>query len=698
MLREFRTLLPYVRRYWPQYLAGLFFLLLADAGQLYLPQLVRRAVDLIASGSFSLRGLTAPVLLMVGTAGLIALGRFFWRYFINGSSRRIENGLRERLFTHLQSLSSTFYGRSKTGDLMAHMTNDMNAIRMATGMAFVSFVDGFFMTLAILVVLLVQNARLTLLSISPLPVLTVGVILFGRIVGEKFRQVQEGFSAMSDLAQESIAGIRVLKIFVQEKAFGRRFADKNREYSERNLSLAKTFGFFFPAVGFLAGLTSLIFLLLGGRAVMEGSLSPGMFTAFFAYLQMLIWPMLGAGFTVNMLQRAGASLGRINKILAQQPDISSPPPGQARRGPDRGKVQFQNLSFTYPGADKPVLQEVNLEIPAGTVVGVLGRTGSGKSTLVNLLPRLLDPPPGSVLVGGHDVREYELSGLRSAIRVVPQDTFLFSASIRENIAFGAADGDTPDLEEAASISTIQRDLGNFPQGWETVVGERGVTLSGGQKQRVALSRALAGRAAIYILDDAMSSVDTKTEEAILGRLLPPPRGQHRDPGLPPGFHPAQRGPHRGAGGRPHHPARHARRAVDGPGFLRGHLPPAAAGAKPEGAPMSGYFETEDILKSYDSALMRRLLEVPAPLPGRIPALPGRPAGGFRGRAGPAGDRAADRGRLHPALPPGAGRGQAPRRTARPAGQAGSRPADRGHPVPARFQAGRLERPGETKPA
>jgi ATP-binding cassette subfamily B protein len=307
---------------------------------------------------------------------------------------------------------------------------------------------------------------------------------------------------------------------VQEKAFGRRFAERNREYSERNLSLIKTFGFFFPAVGFLGGLTSLIFLLLGGRAVMEGTLSPGMFTAFFAYLQMLIWPMLGAGFTVNLLQRAGASLGRINKILAQKPDIASPPPAQSRRGPVRGDIWLRALSYTYPGAERPVLLDLDLEIPAGSIVGVLGRTGSGKTTLVNLLPRVLDPPPGSVFVDGHDVREYELESLRSAIRVVPQDTFLFSASIRENIAFGARDGDIGALEEAASISTIVRDVGNFPQGWETVVGERGVTLSGGQKQRVALSRALAGRAAIYILDDAMSSVDTETEEAILGRLLP----------------------------------------------------------------------------------------------------------------------------------------------------------------------------------
>jgi ATP-binding cassette subfamily B multidrug efflux pump len=526
MLKEFRTLLPYFRRYWLQYAAGLAFLALADAGQLYIPQLLRRAIDRIASGEFSLRQVLFLVLFMVGTAALIALGRFFWRYFIQGSARRIEYELRERLFVHLQSLSSTFYGRHKTGDLMAHMTNDMNAIRMGTSMALVSFVDGFFMSVAILIILLAENARLTLLTISPLPVITAGVILFGRIVGEQFRRVQEGFASLSDMAQESITGIRVLKTFVQEKAFGRRFTERNRDYSDRNMTLIKSYGLFFPAVSFLAGLTTMIFLILGGRAVMDGSLSPGMFTAFIAYLGMLIWPMLGAGFTINLLQRAGASLGRINKILSEQPDIQSPPaPAFIPAGGIRGGIVLRHLSYTYPGTEKPVLNDLDLEIEPGTVVGILGRTGSGKSTLVHLLPRVLDPPPGTLFIDGVDVRSYDLQALRSAIRMVPQDTFLFSTSIKENISFGSRDGSAFAIEEVASISTIERDARSFPHGLTTVVGERGITLSGGQKQRVALSRALAEPASIYILDDALSSVDTETEEAILSRLLPHVRGR-----------------------------------------------------------------------------------------------------------------------------------------------------------------------------
>lgn len=520
MLKEFRTLIPYLKKRIPQYLAGLFFLLITNGGQLYLPQLLRRAIDTIASGSFTLNDMLPIVLLMVGIAVLIALGRYFWRYFLGGASRRIEAELRERLFVHLQALSSTFYGKVKTGDLMARMTNDMRAIRQASGFALVSFVDGFFMTIAILIIMLSRNPRLTLLSISPLPVITIGVILFGRVIGEQFRRVQEGFSVLSDMTQESFTGIRVLKTFVQESAFGKRFLEKNADYSNRNMVLVRTWGVLFPAVGFLAGITSLILILFGGGAVIEGSLSPGEFTAFLAYLQMLIWPMLGAGFTINMIQRAGASLGRINRILEEEPDIQSPPAEQAVRKPIQGEISIRNLSYAYPGAEKEILKDFSIDIPSGSILGVLGKTGSGKSTLVQLLPRILDPPPGTVFLDGLDVRSYDLTVLRNAISVVPQETFLFSTSIRDNIAFGSRNGDDELIREVAAISTIERDFSTFPTGAETVVGERGITLSGGQKQRVAISRALASDAAIYIFDDSLSSVDTETEDAILKDLLP----------------------------------------------------------------------------------------------------------------------------------------------------------------------------------
>ncbi len=526
MFAEFRTLLPYGRRHVGRYAAGLLFLVVTDGGQLYLPQLTRRAIDLLASGRFALPQIVSIVAGMCGIAVLIAIGRFFWRHFIQGASRRIEADLRERLFAHLQTLSSTFYGRNKTGDLMAHMTNDINAVRMATGMAVVAFVDGLFMTLAILGIMLATNPRLTLLSIAPLPALTLGVILFGRVVGERFKRVQEGFSAMSDLAQESIAGVRVLKTFVQEAAFARRFAARNDEYSRRNMSLVRAFAAFYPAVSLLGGATSLLFLVFGGRAVIEGSFSPGEFTAFFAYLSMLIWPMMGAGFTINMIQRAGASLERINRILGEQPDITGAPAQEAAPAPTRGEIRISGLTYTYPGAERPALAGIDIHVPAGSVLGILGRTGAGKSTLVNLLPRILDPPPGTVFIDGADVRTCDLADLRRTISVVPQETFLFSTSIQENIRFGAADGGGEErLRRAAAISTIERDFRVLPGGWQTVVGERGVSLSGGQKQRVAISRALARDAAVYVLDDALSSVDTETEDAILRELLPFVRGR-----------------------------------------------------------------------------------------------------------------------------------------------------------------------------
>ena len=522
MLREFRTLAPYFRRYLYRYLLGLLCLVLADGGQLYIPQLVSRAVDLIASGAFSLGGILALSGQMIASALVIVGSRFGWRYFIQGSARRIELGLRQELFYHLQTLSSTFYGRAKTGDLMSHFTNDMDAIRMACGMAIVSFVDGVFMTLAILVILVSRNPVLTLLSISPLPLITAGVIAFGKAVGERFLKVQEGFSKLSEMAQESISGIRVLKTFVQEKAFVQRFTAANTDYSERNMDLVRLWGFFYPLVAFLGGLTSMIFLFLGGGAVIDGRLSPGQFTAFFSYLGMLIWPMLGAGFTINILQRAGASLGRVNRILEEKPDIASPP--GASRAKIRGAVSIRNLSYTYPGSSQPVLSGIQLEIPAGSSLGFLGRTASGKSTLARLLPRVLDPPPGTVFIDGRDVRSLDLATLRQSIGMVPQDSFLFSATIRENIAFGSRDvGER--VRRAAQISTIDRDWAGFPLGWDTVVGERGITLSGGQKQRVALSRALATDAALYIMDDSFSAVDTETEDAILRQMLPYLRGR-----------------------------------------------------------------------------------------------------------------------------------------------------------------------------
>ena len=515
-MKAFKTLLPYLRKYYLWYIAGIISLIITDGAQIYVPGIIKQGVDIVASGDFHIQQMRDPVIKLCITACIIGISRFGWRFFIQGAARRIEYELRDRLFVHLSTLSSTFYSKNKTGDLMSRFTNDMEAIRMASSMAVVSLTDGIFMTALILSILIARDARIALITIAPLPIITVLILFMGKAMGERFKKVQEGFSALSDTVQDSFSGIRVIKTFVQERAFSKLFLDRNKEYVRSNMSLMRIWGTFFPIVAFFSGLTGAIFFFLGGNAVMEGSFTAGDFTAFFSYLQMIIWPMMGMGFSVNMLQRGAVSLGRVNAILSEKPDIVSPPhPVQEK---PEGHITFDRLSFTYPGASEPSLKDVSLDIPAGSVVGILGRTGSGKSTLVKCIPRLLDPPHGSLFIDGRDVHAYDLSVLRSSMGTVMQDIFLFSESIRENIAFA-----TPQLPEErvkflTDVSTLSRDLAYFPQGLSTVIGERGLSLSGGQRQRVALSRALAVDPSILILDDTFSAVDTETENAILQGL------------------------------------------------------------------------------------------------------------------------------------------------------------------------------------
>ena len=512
-----------MRKYARYYIPGLAFLVVASGGQLLIPQFLRIAIDTISGGHPDLKAIFTISVQLVGVAAVISISRFGWRFFINGASRRIEMELRNRLYEHMLELSSNFFSRYKIGDLMARATNDMEAIRMATGMALVSATDGIFMTLAILIILFTQNANVALYPLLPLPVITLLIIGLGSLVSDYFRQVQEGFATMSQQAQEVFSGIRVIKSFVKENYFLGRFRVANDIYGGRNMRLVRVWGVFSPAVTFLAGLTTLILLWYGGKAVIAGQLTTGSFVAVYTYLGMLIWPVLGAGMTVNMIQRGRASLVRVNAILAEEPDIASPSVAQSE--PPNGTIEVRNLSFSYPDTAEPALQDLTFRIEEGQTLGILGRTGSGKSTLIKILPRLLDPPEGTVFIDGYDVRQYHLQSLRSSFGVVPQDTFLFSATIRDNIRFGLSEADEALVTRAADISTISRDIGLFSDGWETEIGERGVTLSGGQKQRMAISRALAIQPNVLIFDDALSAVDTHTEEMILQELLKFRRGK-----------------------------------------------------------------------------------------------------------------------------------------------------------------------------
>ncbi|ULQ59652.1 ABC transporter ATP-binding protein/permease [Brucepastera parasyntrophica] len=537
-IKEFRTLGPYLKRYTGQYLVGFFFLVLVDICQIFIPQCIRRAVDLISSGTFDLKSIYMLSGAIVVLALVISGGRFLWRYFIHGSARRIETEIRDKLFAHMLTLSYDFYQKNKIGDLMARATNDLNAVRMAIGMGLVSFIDGTVMAAAVLVIIFIQNPQTAAFAVLPLPLITILIMLFGGAVGRRFFRVQETYSAMSDTVQETFAGIRVIKSFVKEWWFIKKFADTNEDYKQANMVLVRIFGVFFPLISFLSGLTTIIILLVGGSKVIEGTMSAGDLAAFFMYMQMLIWPMLGIGFTINMMQRGAVSLARINAIFNEKPSIASPEfpvnPETVPLSSADPAIQVTKMDFTYKTeaedgkVPEQVLRDVNACIRNGMIVGVLGKTGSGKSTFLKTLMRMIDPPSGTVFVKNIDVRDWDLAELRKQYGVTPQDTYLFSDSIKNNIAYGIENsGEENDavLLEAAELSAIAGDLKEFTNGWDTVVGERGLTLSGGQKQRVAIARALARDPEILVLDDALSAVDAETERRILDNLMEKRKGR-----------------------------------------------------------------------------------------------------------------------------------------------------------------------------
>lgn len=513
MFKEFKTLIPFARKYASAYLAGLACLLLTDAGELYIPILIKKAIDLINSRHFELSAVGYSMGMMVFIAAGIGLARFGWRYFIIGSSRRIERDLRSGFFSHLLTLSSSYFGSIKTGDVMARATNDMRAIRRASGMALVAFIDGTVLSLAILIILFTRYGTLALITIFPLPFITLIILFAGRLIRTYFKGVQEGFSSLSEGVRETFSGIRVIKSFTKEQHFKDKFHQLNENYKNRNMRLVRLWGFFFPLINFISGLSIMLLLVFGGIAVIHKTITPGDFAALISYLTMLRWPVMGMGFTVNMLQRGAASMARINEILDTKPDIvSTSTPVSHSPG---GKLEIKNLQFTFPDTKRKTLSSIQLTVPIGTTLGILGRTGAGKSTLLRLLPRLIDPPVHSIFIDGIDIREYELPLLRSSIGFVPQDTFLFSTTIRENITFGKPGATEEEVDRITKLTTLDRDLQSFPAGWDTEVGERGVTLSGGQKQRIALARALLADTPILILDDAFSAVDTETENNIL---------------------------------------------------------------------------------------------------------------------------------------------------------------------------------------
>ena len=511
MWESLGTVRKYLWRYRRGMALGGLCLVLKDLAQALQPLMIRGAVDSFLNGAVFVR----YAAYLVGLALIKGIFQYWMRVILIGISRDIEFDLRNDLFAHLIRLSPEYYGRTRTGDIMARATNDLNAVRMMLGPGVMYWFETSLTFILAIAIMTHVDWRLAMFAVMPAPFVSLAVILFGRVIHDRFEQIQAMFSDISSRVQENLAGVRMIRAFVQERAEMRRFEELNKTYIAQNIRLVRVQGVFQPLLEALIGVTFLMVLWVGGRQVLAGRISVGSFVMFNTYMGMLVWPMIALGWVVNLMQRGSASLQRINDILREQPSIAAPP-DPVNLGAVRGEIEYRNVTVDYGSG--PALNAIDLRIPAGTTLAVVGHTGSGKSTLVNLLPRLFDPTSGAVLLDGIDLRKLDPSELRRHIGFVPQETFLFSATLAANIAFGVEEATPQQIRRAAEMAGLAGDIEGFPLGYDTMVGERGITLSGGQKQRTAIARALLRDPRILILDDALSAVDTQTEEQILTHL------------------------------------------------------------------------------------------------------------------------------------------------------------------------------------
>ncbi len=524
MFDKLKPLSPYLKRYRMQFLQGAAVVLLYNGSKVVIPLLIGRAVDQAAhNGSMSL--VTRYVVVLLVMASVAAVCLYATRWILIGASREIEFDLRNDLFANLERQSMSFFHEHRTGDIMARATNDLNAVRALLGPAIMYSANTVvFIAMAIPFMLRISG-RLTLFAVLPLPFASILVQYAGRKIHTRFERIQAMFSEISAKAQENFSGARLVRAFSQEEAEVRSFEEANREYIRRSLFLVRIMAMLWPTLEFILGISIVLTLLVGGHQVILGHVSAGDFSAYMIFMAQLTFPMLALGYVINLFQRGTASVVRIDEFLRWEPSIKDEAGVSVPiDAVPRGEIEFRNLTFAYGGGagargtGPNVLQDVNLTIPAGSSLAIVGPTGSGKSTLVNLIPRLLDAAPGEVLIDGLPIREWPLRALRRAIGFVPQETFLFSSSIRDNIAFGVEAATDAEIERAATLAHIAKEILEFPHGFDTVVGERGITLSGGQKQRTSIARALLRDPRILILDDALASVDTYTEEQILRGL------------------------------------------------------------------------------------------------------------------------------------------------------------------------------------
>lgn len=516
------SIFTYVGKYAAQYLIGIVFLFVVDYLSLYVPEYTGDIIELLYQGTTF--DTVANLVYKIAIVSIVMSAcRFGWRYFILGSSRKIEYELRKDMFGHLELLSASYFNQHKTGDLMAHFTNDLEAIREAVGFAVITTFDAVVMTVMTVYKMIVYvDFRLTVIAFIPMIIIAVGGYFFGIIMEKRHVARQESFSYLSDKVQESISGIRVIKAFVQEEEDMKSFEEANLRNKKANLDVVKLRAGFFPLLETLIAVSVLLNLVLGGKMVIDGTITISQFVTFNSYIGMLVWPMIAAGDCLNTYSLGFAALGRIGAIFAEKPEIVNKE--NCVDEPITGKITFNNLTFTYPDGTYPVLKNMNLTIEAGETLAILGRTGSGKSSLSDLLLRVYDVESGMLKIDDRNIDEYSLDRLHQDIAYVPQDNFLFSETLEENIAFGLEERikDNDEIRDkiidATKAACIHDNIMDFPKKYQTMVGERGVTLSGGQKQRSSIARALVKDSPILILDDSLSAVDTDTEEQILNNL------------------------------------------------------------------------------------------------------------------------------------------------------------------------------------
>ncbi|MBS0012536.1 MAG: ABC transporter ATP-binding protein [Desulfobacterales bacterium] len=512
-MRSLHLIKPYFSQRRNLIFIGIVCLMIVDVLQLFIPRVVKWAVDDLTARQIDMAGLGRYAAMIAGIAAAMTVLRFFWRRLLIGTSRVVEEGLRNRLFSHIQTLSAPFFDQRSTGDLMAHATNDINNVRMAVGMGMVALTDAVFLGSAAIGFMAYIDFRLTIAALLPMPVIVVITRIFGRKMHRLYTRVQATFSDMTEMVRESFAGIRTVKAYNREQTEFARMQDVSDVYISENLKLVRITGSFFPLMIFFTNLSLTIVVFYGGRLAIFERITAGDFVAFISYLNMLMWPMMAMGWLTNLIQRGSASLDRIDSILSTEPEIRDAEDARPLSRV-RGEIDFEQVRFSYPQAAEPAVENIDLKVPAGRTLGIIGPQGSGKTTLLYLLTRRYDVSAGIIRIDGHDIRTLKLGDLRRQIAHVPQEPYLFSGTIAENIAFGRS-VDHDELVAAARRAALYETICEFPKGFETPVGEKGVVLSGGQKQRIVLARALLRDAPVLLLDDPIGQVDTRTAADII---------------------------------------------------------------------------------------------------------------------------------------------------------------------------------------